>query len=106
MHKINYAQSWLIGYMLRSEKMPTIEEHNKSMTIYYFKRTGVIKNAVFGIMDMSFYGEYREDYELIIDYVVVDRDELVFDRIRDFKVDIETKQVVCTATEQYRRHIL
>ena len=86
--------------------MPTIEEHNKSMTIFYFKRTGEIRNVTYGIMDMSFYGNHREDYELIIDYIVVNRDEFIFDRIRDFKVNTETKQLVCTATEQYRRHIL
>lgn len=85
--------------------MPTIEEHNKSMTIYYYKRTGEIKNMVYGILDMSFFGEYEEDYKTIVDYIVVDRDEFVFDRVRDFKVDLEQKRLVCIAAEQYRLHI-
>ena len=86
--------------------MPTMEEHNKSMTVFYYKRTGEIKNISYGINDMTFYGSHQEDYELIVDFVVVDRDEFVFDRIADFKIDLEAKQLVCTATEQYRRHIL
>lgn len=86
--------------------MATLEEHNKSMTIYYYKRTGEIKNMAYGMLDMSFFGDYEDDYKLIVDYIVVDRDEFIFDRVRDFKVDLEQKCLVCTATEQYRRHIL
>ena len=85
--------------------MPTLEEHNKSMTIFYYKRTGGIKNVAYGVMDMSFYGEYEEDYSLIVDYIVVERDEFVFDRIRDFKVDVESKQLFCVAVQQYMLHL-
>ena len=100
------CDQWLpTGYTHRRVNMATIEEHNKSMTVFYFKRTGAIRNVGYGILDMSFYGEYEEDYSLIIDYVVVDRDEFVFDRIGDFKIDVETKQLVCVALEQYRLHI-
>lgn len=85
--------------------MSTLEEHNKSMTIFYYKRTGEIKNVAYGIMDMSFYGEYEEDYSLIVDYIVVERDEFVFDRLRDFKVNVETKQLFCVAVQQYMTHL-
>lgn len=85
--------------------MATMEEHNSSMTVFYYKRTGEISNVSYGKLDMSFYGEYKEDYKLIMDYIVVDKDDFIFDRIGDFKVDLETKQLI-VATEQYRLHML
>ena len=86
--------------------MATLEEHNKSMTIFYYKRTGEIKNACFGISDMSFYGDFREDYEMIVDFIVIERDSFVFERISDFKVDLDTKELVCKTTDLYKKHLL
>ena len=101
------CDQWLpTGYTHRRVNMATIEEHNKSMTIFYYKRTGEIKNIGYGILDMSFYGQHEEDYVMIVDYVVVERDEFIFDRIGDFKIDTTTKQLVCVAIDQYKSHML
>lgn len=56
------------------------------MTIFYSKRTGDIKNYVTGITDMGYYGEDEEDYSIIFDYTVVDKDDYVLGNIDQFKV--------------------
>lgn len=86
--------------------MATIEEHSKSMTVYYYKRTGEIKSISGGIQSMAIYGEYEEDFSLIVDYIVVERNDFIFERMKDFRVDLERKCLVCIATEQYKAFML
>lgn len=52
--------------------------HDK-LTIFYNKRTGTIKELCSGIQDMSWFGEEKEDYELIFDYIVVDFDSYILE---------------------------
>ena len=75
------------------------------MTVFYFKRTGEIKNISYGISDMSFYGNNQEDYELIVDFIVIDRDSFVFDRIGDFIVDLDTKSLVYRYNDDYKKYL-
>ena len=83
----------------------TIKDFEQSMTIFYFKRTGEIKNISYGISDMSFYGNNQEDYELIIDFIVIDMDQFVFDRIGDFIVDLDTKSLVYRYNDDYKKYL-
>ena len=83
----------------------TIEDFDQSMTVLYFKRTGEIKNISYGISDMSFYGNNQEDYELIVDFIVIDRDAFVFDRIGDFIVDLDTKSLVYRYNDDYKKYL-
>lgn len=66
--------------------MATIEEMEKKMTLYYSKQTGEIKAMCGGIQDMNFFGNNKVDYEIIYDYVVMDKDEYVLNNIDKFKV--------------------
>lgn len=65
----------------------------EKMTLFYRKRTGEIASYCTGIQDMSYFGDNQEDYELIWDYIVVNRDDYVLNNTSQFKVNIETKQL-------------
>lgn len=69
------------------------EEMKNSMTIYYFKSTGKIYAVATGIQDMNYYGDNAEDFKLIIDYIVVPKDETVINDFTRFKINTETKQI-------------
>lgn len=64
--------------------MATIQEMKEKMTIFFYKRTGTIQCLVTGIQDMSLFGDYRLDYELIIDYIVVPYDENILKNRDDY----------------------
>ena len=84
----------------------TIEDFEQSMTVFYFKRTGEIKNISYGIGDMSFYGDNQEDYSLIVDFIIVDRDPFVFDRVSDFIVDLESRKLIYRYSNDYKKYLL
>ena len=71
----------------------TIEEFENSMTIYYFKRDGTIHSWCTGINDLSTFGNHKEDYELILDCLILPIDRYVLDNLKYFNVDIETKKL-------------
>lgn len=67
-----------------------------SMTVFYRKKTGDIKQVSTGIQDMSVFGDEKEDYELIWDYIVTERDEFVLKHTDQFHVDLDTKELIYT----------
>jgi hypothetical protein len=71
----------------------TIEEFENSMTLYYFKSDGSIHSWCTGINNLSTFGNHKEDYELILDYLILPIDRYVLDNIKYFNVDIETKKL-------------
>lgn len=73
--------------------MPTMAEHESKMTIYYYKSDGEIYSCCTGINDMSTFGNRRIDYELILDYLVADRDYTVLEFMGRFYVDADTKVI-------------
>lgn len=73
--------------------MASIEEMQAKMTLYYSKRTGDIKSYCTGINDMSYFGDNLEDYIIIWDYIVLERDNNVINNIKNFKINVETKQL-------------
>ena len=81
----------------------TIEEFENSMTIYYFKRDGSIHSWCTGINDLSTFGNHKEDYELILDYLILSIDRYVLDNLKYFTVDIDRKELCFNApTTTYR----
>lgn len=66
------------------------------MTIFYRKKTGEIKELMSDDCDMSVFGEEREDYELIWDFIVIEMDEVVKNNKDQFVVDLETKELIYT----------
>ena len=73
--------------------MATIEENKKKMTIFYMKSDGSIVNFSTGIQNMDFYGEHKEDYEKIYDFIVVDFDDYVMNNLKDFYVNTEENKL-------------
>lgn len=73
--------------------MATMEEHQKSMTIFFRKKDGEIKGYASGIQDMGFYGDDEEDFSLIWDYVVLEKDLKVLNNLNKFKINVETKEL-------------
>lgn len=65
--------------------MKILEEQNK-MTIFYNKRLGIIQSIVTGTQNMSYFGEQEEDFKIIYDYIVVDKDEYVINNSSYFIV--------------------
>lgn len=75
-----------------------LKEHEVSMTLFYMKRTGEIIRYATGIQDMKYFGDYEQDYSIIIDYVVLEKDSYVLENIEKFNV-IDNKLVL---KEEYR----
>ena len=66
------------------EEIP--EEPKQTLTVYYNRRTGVIKELCGGEQDMTWFGEEQEDYELIFDYLVVEYEGYVLSNPHQFIV--------------------
>lgn len=54
-----------------------IEDSNSKMTVFYSKKTGLIKAVISGKQDMSFFGENEVDYIEIYDKIIVEKDSYV-----------------------------
>lgn len=74
--------------------MATIAESNESMTVYYSKRTGIIRAVTSGVDDMSFYGEQAEEMSIIQGFVVLPLRKDVLYNKENYKIDIDTLQLV------------
>lgn len=73
--------------------MASIEEHESSMTIFYYKRDGEIHSYCTGISGMERFGEHEQDYSLIIECNVFPKDETVIRYLNLFYIELETKQI-------------
>ena len=58
----------------------------EQMTIFYNKRTGSIKELCSGTQTMEWFGAEKEDYEQILDCIVVESDEYVLNNFPQFEV--------------------
>lgn len=74
-------------------QMNTLEEHDSRMTVFYRKCNGEIKMISDGIHDMSIFGEEQNDYELIWDYLVMDKVQEIKDYPNLFFINHEMHQV-------------
>ena len=70
-----------------------IEEHQNNMTLFYSKKTGEIKSFATGIQDMNYFGNDKEDYTLIWDYIVIPRDDKVLRNLEMFKINLDNKEL-------------
>lgn len=73
--------------------MATIEEYEACMTIFYYKRNGDIHSYATGIMDMGVFGSHTEDYALILDYLVIEKDSAVMEAMHRFYVDVDNEKL-------------
>lgn len=56
------------------------------LTIFYNKRTGTIKEMCTGEQTMNWFGEEKQDYEKIFDYIVLDYDDYILKNMEQFEV--------------------
>lgn len=75
-------------------KSYSMQEHEESMTIFYYRRTGVIYSYGTGIQSFESFGQHAEEYELILDYMVVPKDRFILDNMKMFVVDVENKTLI------------
>ena len=62
------------------------------MTIFFNKRTGGIKIIAPGIQTMSVFGEEKQDYELIYDFIALEFDRYVLENSGSFYIN-ENKEL-------------
>lgn len=84
--------------------MATIEEMNSKMTIFYSKQTGEIKASCGGIQDMNFFGSNKIDFEIIYDFIVIDKDDYVLNNIDQFKI-VDAKVKLKEAPEDLAKYL-
>ena len=85
--------------------MATIEEHEVSMTIFYFKSNGDIHSYATGIQDLSMFRMHEQDYSLILDCIVVEKDPAVMESISKFYVDVETERLRLKAEYNLNKYL-
>lgn len=73
--------------------MATMAEHEASMTIFYYKSNGEIYSYCTGISDMGGFGDHADDYALMLDYVVLPKDQTAIEFLYKFYIDVETKEL-------------
>jgi len=75
--------------------MATIAEMNANMTIIYYKSNGDIYTLGSGIQPIStIFGNHSTDMALILDEIIIPKDEYVLKNKKLFKVDISKSPVV------------
>lgn len=85
--------------------MATIEEHEASMTIFYFKSNGDIHSYATGIQDLSMFMSHEQDYSLILGCIVVEKDPAVIESLNKFYIDIETNRLRLKAEYNLNKYL-
>lgn len=67
--------------------MATIDEMNDKMTLFYSKKTGEITQYITGIADMNIFGNNKDDFKVIWDFIVSEKDDYVVQNIDKFKIE-------------------
>jgi len=74
----------------------------EKLTIFFNKRTGTIKEICGGEQSMDWFGDEKQDYELILDHIIVDFDQFILANFHRFHVvDGELKMVETSIPEKY-----
>lgn len=73
-----------------------------TMTVFYNKRLGKIKEVCDGSQSMSWFGDEAEDYAKIYDYIIVKYDQFVHNNFSNLEVvDGELKLVNQSISREY-----
>lgn len=76
--------------------------NDDTLTIFYNKRTGSIKELCGGKQDMGWFGDEQQDYEQIFDYVHVDFDSYIIENyINMMIVDGQVKLIQKEIPDKY-----
>lgn len=58
----------------------------EQLTIFFNKRTGTIKELCGGEQDMDWFGDEKQDYEQIYDYIIVEFDQFILANFHRFHI--------------------
>lgn len=67
---------------------------NKKMNVIYYKRTGQIYTIIVGSEGLSIFGENEEDFKLMLDSVLLEKNEEILWSYRNYKIDLKTKELI------------
>ena len=67
---------------------------NEKMNVIYYKRTGEIYTVVIGSEGLSIFGKNEEDFKLMLDSVLLEKNNDVLWNFNKFKIDLPTKTLV------------
>ena len=56
------------------------------MTVFYLKRSGKVKCLCTGKQSMEYFGDEKEEIEIIMDFIIIDYDEFVIKNYDCYKV--------------------
>lgn len=60
----------------------SIEDFNKTMTLFYGKETGIIRDHAQGRQDLNYYGASAGDFNY--DFIVIEKDDYVLNNLEKF----------------------
>lgn len=66
------------------------------ISIFYSKITGLIYTSTYAENQYGFgrFGQFAEDMSQVLDILYVKGDRMLFNNIKQYKVDLDTKQLV------------
>ncbi|MDM0465539.1 hypothetical protein QTH11_03610 [Clostridium perfringens] len=67
---------------------------NEKMNVIYYKRTGEIYTVVIGSEGLSIFGKNEEDFKLMLDSVLLEKNNDVLWNFNKFKIDIITNEII------------
>lgn len=73
----------------------SIKDFNKTMTIFFGKETGNIRDYAPGRQDLNYYGDEASDFNY--DFIVVEKDEYILNNLDKFMV--QNKKLVLKPTD-------
>lgn len=70
-----------------------LDVYKDKMTLFYSKKSGEIQTFCTGVQDMNFFGENKDDYTVIWDFLVVDYNDKVLNNLSMFLIDLNSKRI-------------
>lgn len=70
-----------------------LDVYKDKMTLFYSKKSGEIQTFCTGVQDMNFFGENKDDYTVIWDFLVVDYNDKVLNNLSMFVIDLDSKSI-------------
>ena len=61
----------------------------EKVTLFYMKSSGKIKGFCTGVQTMDYFGEDKEDYSLIMNFIVVNKEDFNLDLREFYRVNDE-----------------
>lgn len=70
-----------------------LDVYKDKMTLFYSKKSGEIQTFCTGVQDMNFFGENKDDYTVIWDFLVIGYNDKVLNNLSMFVIDLNSKSI-------------